>query len=165
MSDPKIEFLGEFACCMEDVIKTLEYHTEQAFQQIDAVDFDKRLRGFYSKAFPKKCNTCNELYPSREVYLDKTEALNPRHMEYGTVVDYGRIIEYRNCQCGSTLVIVTDCRRGLAFSGIHFRNYFDDCVIRLSRESNMPKEAAVTLARLIFREVYNHLLSQKLKSA
>lgn len=154
-----------FECTMEDVVKTLEIYTEYALNHSGWLEYSVRGVDFYASTFPKKCNTCERVYQDRNDYLQNTLPLNPRHVESGTIEDQGRIIEYRNCHCGSSLVIVTPCRRDLSPFGQQCRAYFDICVARFIEESNFTPSEAINLTRIIFREVFNHCLAHKFKAS
>ncbi|MFW7379056.1 MAG: hypothetical protein ACOH5I_09645 [Oligoflexus sp.] len=159
-----IQSLQTFDCTMEDVVKTLEVYTEEALSRPGWLEYSVRGIDIYASTFPKKCNNCEKVYMDRQEYLDRTAALNPQHTDSGTIEDQGRIIEYRNCDCGSSLVIVTPCRRDVTPFGMQCREYFDLCVERFMEESQIPPDQAIVLTRVIFREVFNHCLSHKFKA-
>jgi len=158
-----IESLESFDCTMEDVVKTLELYTVDALGRPGWFEYSVRGVDLYASTFPKKCNNCHKVYQDRNAYMAETLPLNPKHVDSGTIEDQGRIIEYRNCHCGSSLVIVTPCRRDLTPFGIQCRDYFDMCVERFIEESQIPPEEAIGLTRVIFREVFNYCLSTKFR--
>jgi hypothetical protein len=144
---------------MEDLLKTLELYLDQALNTPGWTEFDGRKIDLYASSFPKKCNMCGLVYQTREQYLQQTVPLNPDHTASGTIEDEGRVIEYRNCNCGSSLVIVTPCRRDTSPFGIQCRNFFDICVEKLIEESHLTPQEAMSLTRVMFREVFNHCLA------
>jgi hypothetical protein len=64
------------------------------------------LIGKDSRIFPKKCRTCGREYFSFPEYIHRT---NPRaHCleQYSVPLDANQTLQYRNCACGTTLVIM-----------------------------------------------------------
>ena len=104
----------------------------------------KKLAGHYKNIFPKKCNTCNKVYNDIKEYKKETEALNLK----STVYDEIGLQEYRNCVCGSTLIVWTkDERRDVTSYGQARRALFDECLkklIQLSPDKD-PKEVEDSL--------------------
>ena len=85
---------------------------------------EKSKRHYLSSTFPKICNCCKRIYKARHSYLEQTELLskgsygNPRKSLY--------LFEYRNCKCGSTLVIKIKEMRDFSQEGIRKRKWIGD---------------------------------------
>lgn len=108
-----------------------------------------KLRKHYSHIFPKKCNNCNRVYHTREEYLRDTERLQ----KTTTVFDEVGLQEYRNCFCGSTLIVWTSDRRDLSKYGVARRKLFDECLAKLKQISDGPE----TELRDKLREIFSSL--------
>jgi hypothetical protein len=90
---------------------------------------NEQLVGLYAEKFPKKCNCCLKIYQTRESYLEETARLKKNN---GIVICERRgVQEFRNCSCGSTLLIVTDNRRDNSEFGEAKRAFFNLCVAYL----------------------------------
>ncbi len=63
--------------------------------------------------FPKRCNTCGEIYYDQEDFLAKTAKAGLKTgLKESYDEDDNRIVElFRNCACGSTLLENFECRR------------------------------------------------------
>jgi hypothetical protein len=61
--------------------------------------------GSDSRIFPKTCHTCGTVFRSFPEYIHKTSPTAHCLEEYGTAMDANFTMQYRNCQCGSTLII------------------------------------------------------------
>jgi hypothetical protein len=62
--------------------------------------------GADSRIFPKTCHTCGRVYRSFPEYIHNTSPIAHCLEEYGTAMDANFTMQYRNCDCGSTLTIV-----------------------------------------------------------
>lgn len=110
----------------------------------------EKLRKHYADSFPKKCNSCGRLYQDREQYLEETKRLR----RVSTVYDDLGLQEYRNCLCGSTLVLWSQDRRDNSLYGIARRKLFDECVEKLSK---LSQESSVDEIKERLREVFSRL--------
>jgi hypothetical protein len=61
--------------------------------------------GSDSRIFPKTCHTCGTVYRSFPEYIHNTSPTAHCLEEYGNAVDANFTMQYRNCDCGSTLTI------------------------------------------------------------
>ena len=86
-----------------------------------------KLKKHYSKIFPKRCNSCGTIYHNREEFWNATMGLRT----HDTVFDEIGLQEYRNCPCGSTLIVWTQDRRDNSEYGQLRRNLFDNCFEKL----------------------------------
>ncbi|HMK37350.1 MAG TPA: hypothetical protein VK463_19910 [Desulfomonilaceae bacterium] len=64
----------------------------------DRIGKDERL-------FPKRCNTCGAEYHSFSEYLQGTTVLGHGLEDVKNVMHAPHTMQYRNCSCGSTLVL------------------------------------------------------------
>lgn len=62
------------------------------------------LIGKNSKLFPKRCRTCGKVFESFPEYIQGTSPRDHCLEDYRDVDGYGTM-QYRNCTCGSTLII------------------------------------------------------------
>lgn len=58
-----------------------------------------------SRLFPKKCHTCGKEFGSFSEYLQRTSPVEHGLEDYRDASDSFGAMQYRNCYCGSTLVI------------------------------------------------------------
>ena len=105
-----------------------------------------KLQKHYSNMFPKKCNTCCRIYKTREQYLDETKLLQ----KTSTIYDEVGLQEYRNCVCGSTLVLWSQDRRDNTPYGVARRKLFDECLEKLMKLSEESEEQVRQRLRQIF---------------
>jgi len=110
-----------------------------------------RLIDMYSKKFPKKCNNCGRIYQTRNDYLKATFPLRGK----GTIYEALGVQEYRNCVCGSTLLIITDDRRDNTKFGQARRDLFDQCVKKLTEISSRDEKDIRDAVRKVFRLIIN----------
>jgi hypothetical protein len=61
--------------------------------------------GSDSRIFPKTCRTCGRVYQGFPEYIHNTSPLAHCLEEYGKAMDANFTMQYRNCQCGTTLTI------------------------------------------------------------
>mgnify|MGYP003332345132 CR=1 FL=1 len=130
----------EFSSLLNDEISELEKIS------IFAESVEKKLKKHYSHIFPKKCNTCGTVFDSLETYLKETKRLK----KTTTVFDEIGLQEYRNCHCGSTLVVWTQERRDVTSYGKSRRKLFDECMEKLSKISSLPEDDLKNKLRKIF---------------
>jgi hypothetical protein len=63
------------------------------------------LIGKDSRIFPKKCRACGKEYQSFPEYINATSPVEHCLEDYRETADTFGTMQYRNCACGSTLVI------------------------------------------------------------
>ncbi|MEW6348301.1 MAG: hypothetical protein AB1646_04525 [Thermodesulfobacteriota bacterium] len=77
-------------------------------------DYDERFLEFIklfakigkdSRIFPKTCRTCGRVYPSFPDYIHGTSPVAHCLEPYSRDEDVSTTMQYRNCSCGTTLVI------------------------------------------------------------
>lgn len=108
-----------------------------------------KLKQHYQDVFPKICNNCKTIYETREDYLNATKVLGPT----STVFDAVGLQEYRNCECGSTLVIWTQERRDNTEYGIARRKLFGLCLEKMKKISDKPERELMAQLRQLFSGV------------
>ena len=106
----------------------------------------KKLKSHYKEVFPKKCKSCGAVYRNIEQYLQATERLR----KGDTIYDEAGLQEYRNCPCGSTLVLWTADRRDNSEYGQARRELFDSCMEKLKHISKEPEDVLRAKLRKIF---------------
>lgn len=109
----------------------------------------KKLIRHYSHVFPKKCNNCGTIYETREQYLEATVRLN----KTTTVFDVIGLQEYRNCPCGSTLIVWTQDRRDNTEYGVARRKLFDECLEKMKKISKDSEDVLRAKLRKIFSSI------------
>ena len=111
--------------------------------------------GLVVKLFPKTCNCCGTVYHSNKEYMDQTAPLN-KNIGNVLVSSLNCWVEYRNCHCGSTLVIVSQNVRDASPSGQRKRDYFQECVEKIGARENAPIDKIRLVVRHVFRKtLYN----------
>jgi hypothetical protein len=108
-----------------------------------------KLTALYQAKFPKACTTCGRIYETREEYLKATMALAQK----STMVNKMGVQEYRNCVCGSTLMVWTKERRDNTPFGNRRRELFEACLQKLKSVSRDPEDVLRDRLRLLFHEV------------
>ncbi|MBP6218583.1 MAG: hypothetical protein KA436_08355 [Oligoflexales bacterium] len=108
-----------------------------------------RLNKLYADYFPKKCSSCGTFYKTREEFIEKTLSLNGKSV----IVDEHGVQEYRNCSCGSTLLLWTDDRRDMSEFGRSRRRFFETCLSKLTKITFAPEEELKEKLRKIFYTV------------
>ncbi len=111
-----------------------------------AQSVQKKLERHYAHVFPKKCNNCGKIYETREEYLRDTERL----ARTTTIFDVIGLQEYRNCACGSTLIVWTQDRRDNTEYGVARRRLFDECLVKMQKISGESEEEIREKLRKIF---------------
>jgi DNA-directed RNA polymerase subunit N (RpoN/RPB10) len=110
-----------------------------------------KLSQLYNEKFPKKCNCCGKVFNTRDDYLKATQQLSAGGS--GTVFNDLGLQEYRNCPCGSTLLIVTDDRRDTSDFGKARRKLFHLIVERLILVTDKEEDELRAVVRKIFRRI------------
>jgi hypothetical protein len=117
--------------------------------QSKAHQIETRLNTLYAEKFPKKCNSCDRVYHNREEYLAATAPTGERHVRFEPKVE--KVQEFRNCVCGSTLLIMLPERRDMSEFGHERRAIFDQMVVLLKELKDIDTEEAKIIVRKIFR--------------
>ncbi|MDB9786963.1 response regulator [Bacteriovoracaceae bacterium] len=117
------------------------------------------IKMLYHEKFPKKCCSCGKIFPNREEYLKATEKLEKNN---GIMVhERIGVQEYRNCTCGSTLVIVTSERRDYSEFGEAKRALFKICHSYYSNVVGKDPCDTLDLIRSIFKHSINDVISEE----
>lgn len=110
---------------------------------------ETKLERLYRAKFPKACSKCGRIFATREDYLRETAPLRGKSIN----VDETGIQEYRNCICGTTLMLWTSDRRDQTDFGQARRSLFDACLSRLEQISTEDDSVLRARLRRIFRAV------------
>lgn len=108
-----------------------------------------KLDRLYAHKFPKSCSTCGRVYETRQEYLSATRNLKGG----GAVVNRLGVQEYRNCECGSTLLVRTNDRRDNSVFGQARRDLFEACLDKLKVLSVEDEATLRERLRQIFNKV------------
>lgn len=115
-------------------------------------DLAERLERIYDDAFPKVCRCCNRIYRTHEDFMDHTQVPKAgRSAQFDTEDE--TVQAYRDCACGSTLLVLIEDRRDVSAAGVARRALFDEALDRLR---NATKEHPAVLRRVLraaFRRV------------
>lgn len=131
----------EFTLLLEEELSELELISRFT----DSVE--EKLKAHYAPLFPKKCNNCGTIYESREAFIQATFRL----AKVTTIFDEIGLQEYRNCPCGSTLIVWTNKdRRDNSDYGRVRRELFDKCLTKLIQMSGRSEEEMEAKLRKIF---------------
>lgn len=107
---------------------------------------------YSTNSFPRICHTCEKVYLDRGDFLNNTEILVHGKYSKGT---RGKVFEYRNCQCGSTLVCVVESQRDTSPEGLARRQEFERKLIFLVNngiERNRAREIVLAQVQRIQAE-------------
>jgi hypothetical protein len=104
------------------------------------------------KDFPKKCFTCNKVFLTRDAYLKETQDL--KNEKGGTQYDpmFEMVQEYRNCICGSTMLIYSSNRRDESSVGEKRREIFARSLGKANHKYQLPIEDMLAVIRGLFRD-------------
>src|SRR5581483_3456328 len=116
-----------------------------------------KLDRLYAHKFPKSCSSCGRIYETRESYLRATRDLIGKN----TVMNRVGVQEYRNCECGSTLLVWTQDRRDNSDFGKARRDLFDVCLAKMKTLSTDDEATLRARLRRIFRGVADRVESRK----
>ena len=90
-------------------------------------ELHKLLESFIDKSFPKKC-ICGKIYANLQQFLSQTKEtsatgnlLGPDDYEGTTAIEL-----WRNCACGSTIMVVIRNRRDTSKEGVRLRKLFGE---------------------------------------
>lgn len=111
------------------------------------------LEAMVATCFPKKCANCGRVYKDIEEFLAKTEKtansassmLDSFDPEEKFIVDLNR-----NCECGSTLMVVFPERRDVSEKGRQLRNKFGESLEMLVSAGIPEQTAREELKRLLY---------------
>ncbi|MCP4911553.1 MAG: hypothetical protein GY909_00430 [Oligoflexia bacterium] len=88
-------------------------------------------RQLAANQFPKTCSLCKKVFETRNDFLDETSALRKGDYSAGPK-DF--VLEYRNCQCGSTLTLKLYDDRGYNDKQVAQREFFAKRLAELAKE-------------------------------
>lgn len=131
-------------------------------------DMENKMALLYAKKFPKKCNTCEKIFNNREEYIKGTQKVSTPTSPGGSVLNNQGVLEFRNCKCGSTLLILLGNRRDESEFGVKRRQIFSECVEKIVSEKIADEERAQVIVRELFRyfiRFYSGKMKDKLQAA
>jgi len=130
-------------------------------------DLYSDLKNMAETVFPKRCATCERVYPDLESYIQQTEQLRPgiSGLQQGLDEEYQPLVElYRNCVCGSTLMNFFADRRDASPAGLQRREYFAVCLEKMQRQGIAEEDAREALLKFM-RGEESELLQNALGAA
>lgn len=111
--------------------------------------FCPETKHFYNRgSFPRSCNTCQKIFNDRAEYLKETLTMAKGSYSKGI---RGKVFEYRNCLCGSTLVCAVESNRDNSPEGLKRRKEFDRKVKFLA-SNGVDIKRARTIVLIRFRQ-------------
>jgi hypothetical protein len=112
-----ISFMGDSSS--EDIAIDI-----QALSEVSQLceDIDQKIESLYEGKFPKTCNVCHRVYQDRDDFIAKTTNTAKHGVSFTEIVN--KLQEYRNCLCGSTLMVMVEDRRDQSLSGEERRQLF-----------------------------------------
>ncbi|MFK7825524.1 MAG: hypothetical protein AB8G05_15345 [Oligoflexales bacterium] len=108
----------------------------------------------YKDCFPKICKNCRETYKCKNDYSEKTVPLLHENDEIGMYDQKCGFIEYANCNCGTTLVLVLRKIRNDSKFGSEKRRIFNNWLERLGDQfPQVRKKDLSEILRFLYRHV------------
>lgn len=121
----------------------------------------ENLKALSETSFPKKCNSCGEVYETSEQFIQKTgDVYGTSGLKAGQGDCGGQIVElFRNCRCGSTLMECFNDRRDPGQAGLKRRELFGRLMAILEKKGLSAGQARAELLKLIHGE-HSQILEQ-----
>jgi hypothetical protein len=112
------------------------------------------LKALGNDDFPKRCRNCGRVFASEEDYFQQTQAIRPGITGLKAAVDEeGPLVEvFRNCVCGSTLLVNCLSRRDDSAAGHSRRRLFNELLGYLVRHGVNRAQARIELLRVVAGE-------------
>jgi len=150
-----LEFQEQLSRQLDEEMRGMLDSEMDALNQIARLceSIDAKLALLFGHKFPKSCATCGKVYETRDEYLKDTSSLSGKS---ATASAHG-VQEYRNCACGSTLMVWTKDRRDNSEFGHARRALFDDCLTKLRAVSGEAEPVLRDKLRQIFRRASERL--------
>ena len=101
--------------------------------------------------FPKRCRNCGRVFASAADFFQQTQAIRPEITGLKAVYDEdeGPLVEvFRNCVCGSTLLVNCASRRDDSATGHSRRRLFDELLGYLVGHGVDRAQARIELLRV-----------------
>ncbi len=138
---------------LDDKLKKFE-HEIYSLKEITKFceSISKKLSSMYQSVFPKKCTCCGKVFETRDDYLKETKELEDVSTVFNPDSEKS-VQEYRNCTCGSTILVMTNDRRLTNKFGVARRELFDICLKKMKKISDEDEETLVNKLRDIFQKV------------
>ena len=109
------------------------------------------LQALTASTFPKKCTNCGVVYACKEDFWLKTDPMQGRTGFTESRDDDGHpIVElFRNCPCGSTLMVCFNNRRDTSANGLKRRMIFDRLLTLLEARGVPSATARAELLKMM----------------
>ncbi|WP_439859183.1 hypothetical protein [Pseudomonas sp. MBLB4136] len=115
-------------------------------------DWYAGLKALCLDDFPKRCRNCGRTFASEEEYCRETQAIRPEITGLKGVDDPedGPLVEvFRNCVCGSTLLVSCCSRRDDSEAGHKRREQFDRLLNILEQRGLAREQARAELLKVM----------------
>lgn len=98
-------------------------------------DFYKDLRAIQESTFPKRCALCKTTYKNLADFLERTSKVHssPGLQAAQAEDDQYMVALFRNCACGSTLMVECRDRRDVSRKGLKAREAFGNLMDMLKK--------------------------------
>lgn len=98
-----------------------------------------------SSSFPKKCRTCLKSYKDLSDFFENTEQVpgSTGLAEFRASQNSNVVGVFRNCECGSTMLVACRDRRDLSEAGEERRKNFDkvlDCLEKMGLDREQARQ-------------------------
>ena len=134
-------------------------------------EFYQNLKTLVDTAFPKKCSKCGKIYPDSHAFLTETTPVKDHNLSDNSglfsldgVGNVAAIGVFRNCICGTTLLVDFHDRRDLTDQGNERRTRFDQLLQSLCEHGVEEEEGRAEL-RKVLRGQESPKMQQWLKEA
>ncbi|OFZ47728.1 MAG: hypothetical protein A2381_06970 [Bdellovibrionales bacterium RIFOXYB1_FULL_37_110] len=158
----KEQLLKEFGDEFEDIIKEFYNCNEEVADLLEigkiSASIEGKLLDIYKDKFPKTCQNCKRVYKDHQEFLRETTPLEKTSTIYlENYTETKRVQEYRNCRCGSTLLIACMDRRDNSETGKLRRDIFDVCVSKIEKITEKNPQEIQSVLRQIFKKLFKKL--------
>lgn len=111
--------------------------------------------------FPKVCGSCSRKYPDLKSFMEGTKPVPSSSglAEFPADQDAKSVGVFRNCECGSTMLISCSDRRDMSEAGEERRRYFDK-VLDLLVQMGVEREEGRKELRKFMKGERSDLLEQ-----
>lgn len=115
-------------------------------------EFYKDLRALEENTFPKNCPLCKKVYLSLDDFvLHTNNVMSSRGLIEATrVEDEAMVALFRNCSCGSTLMVECKDRRDISKRGVTARMAFGNLMAMLKKagvSTDVARQELLTVVR------------------
>ncbi|MBF0441368.1 MAG: hypothetical protein HQK54_05640 [Oligoflexales bacterium] len=132
--------------CMADETERLTRYVRE--RQLYLREKKQKFRSFI---FPKTCFSCGIKYQSVGSFINETIMVALSPCDDSEHKDGSGVIEYRQCSCSANLAFCAFNFRVTDQPGTQLREFFNECVTRIHKETKVNKKDIEVKVREIFR--------------